>query len=80
MSRTGYLIMSNGNALDKKVGVFRDKALEDLGKRFLRLANHKKHACNLKEHKKAKFCSFAAAQIGCQSKLSRLAFLRLCLF
>ena len=39
MSRTGYLIISNGSALDKKVGVFRDKALENLGKRFLRLAN-----------------------------------------
>ena len=39
MSRTGYLIISNGSALDKKVGVFRYKALEDLGKRFLRLAN-----------------------------------------
>ena len=39
MSRTGYLIISNGNALDTKVGVLRDKALEDLGKRFLRPAN-----------------------------------------
>ena len=39
MSRTGYLIISNGSALDKKVGVFWEKALEDLGKRFLRLAN-----------------------------------------
>ena len=39
MSRTGYFIISNGNALDTKVGVFRDKALEDFGKRFLRLAN-----------------------------------------
>ena len=39
MSRTGYLIISNGSALDTKVGVLRDKALEDLGKRFLRLAN-----------------------------------------
>ena len=39
MSRTGYLIISNGSALDTKVGVFRDKALEDLGKRFQRLAN-----------------------------------------
>ena len=39
MSRTGYLIISNGSAFDSKVGVFRDKALEDLGKRFLRLAN-----------------------------------------
>ena len=40
---------------------------------------HKKHACNLKEYKKAKFCSFAAAQIGCQSKFNWLAFLKLCL-
>ena len=39
MSRTGYLFISNGSALDTKVGVFRDKALEDLGKRFLRQAN-----------------------------------------
>ena len=39
MSRTGYLIISNGSALGTKVGAFRDKALEDLGKRFLRLAN-----------------------------------------
>ena len=39
MLRTGYLIISNGSALDTKVGVFRDKTLEDLGKRFLRLAN-----------------------------------------
>ena len=39
VSRTGYLIISNGSALDTKVGVSRDKALEDLGKRFLRLAN-----------------------------------------
>ena len=30
---------TNGSALDTKVGVFRDKALEDLCKRFLRLAN-----------------------------------------
>ena len=39
MSRTGYLIISNGSALHTKVGVLREKALEDLGKRFLRLAN-----------------------------------------
>ena len=39
MSRTGYFIISNGSALDAKFGVFRDKALEDLGKRFLMLAN-----------------------------------------
>ena len=39
MSRTSYLIISNGSALDTKVGVFGDKALEDLDKRFLRLAN-----------------------------------------
>ena len=39
MSRAGYLIISNVSALDTKVGVFRDKALEDLGKRLLRLAN-----------------------------------------
>ena len=39
MSRTGYLIISNGSALYTKVGVFGDKALEELGKRFLRLAN-----------------------------------------
>ena len=39
MSRTGYLIISNGSALDTEVGLFRDKALEELGKRFLRLAN-----------------------------------------
>ena len=39
MSRTVYLIISNGSAFDTKVEVFRDKALEDLGKRFLRLAN-----------------------------------------
>ena len=39
MSRTGYLIIANGSALDTKVGVFRDKALEDLGKRFLSLVN-----------------------------------------
>ena len=39
VSRTGKLIISNGSALDTKVGVFRDKVLEDLGKRFLRLAN-----------------------------------------
>ena len=31
MSRTGYYIISNGSALDTKVGVFRGKALEDLG-------------------------------------------------
>ena len=29
----------NGSALDTKDLVFRDKALEDLGKRFLRLAS-----------------------------------------
>ena len=39
MSRTGYLIISNGSALDAKVGVFRDKALDDLGIIFLRPAN-----------------------------------------
>ena len=39
MSRAGNLIISNGSALDTKVGVLRDKALEDLGKRFLRLGN-----------------------------------------
>ena len=39
MSRAGSLIISNGRALDTKVGVFKDKALEDLGKRFLRQAN-----------------------------------------
>ena len=39
MSRTSYLIISNGSAFDTKVGAFRDKALEDLGKRLLRLAN-----------------------------------------
>ena len=33
------LSFQNGSAFDSKVGVFRDKALEDLGKRFLRLAN-----------------------------------------
>ena len=39
MSRTGYLIISDGSASDAKVGVFRDKDLEDLGKRFPRLVN-----------------------------------------
>ena len=39
MSRTGYLIVSNGSASHTKGGVFRDKVLEDLGKRSLRLAN-----------------------------------------
>ena len=39
VSRTGYLIIPNGSALDTKVGIFRDKALEDLVERSLRLAN-----------------------------------------
>ena len=39
MSRTGYLIISNGLSMGTKLLALKDKAFGDSGKRFPRLAN-----------------------------------------